>query len=133
MTDVTITRHLQTDLRTLWRAWTDPEQLETWLWPFPTTATIDLPVGGTWRVEAVDPATAVGGPITVVEPEERLELDWRWDGDDHTRQVSIMLRPSTDGGVDCDVAHAGNVDETETTNHQQGWSDCLDRLVRRFG
>ena len=133
MTDVTIARHLQTDLRTVWRAFTDSAQLESWLWPFPTTATIDLRVGGTWRVEASDPAMGAGGPITVIEPEERLELDWRWDGDGHASRVSIMLRPSTDGGVDCVVVHPGNSDAAEGANHQQGWDDCLDRLVRRFG
>ncbi len=133
MTDVTISRHLQTDLRTVWRAWTDAEQVESWLWPFPTTATIDVRVGGRWRVEATSPAMAAGGPITVVEPQERIELDWRWDGDDHDTQVSILLRPSTDGGVDCEVVHRNNRTATEAEDHQTGWGDCLDRLVQKLG
>lgn len=133
MTDVTISRRLQTDLTALWFAWTDPEQLQSWLWPFPTTATIDLRVGGVWRVEAASPTMAAGGPITIIEHQERLELDWTWDGDDHTSHVTILLAPSTDGGVSCDVVHSGNRDAAEAGRHEEGWSDCLGRLVRKLG
>lgn len=133
MTDVSISRRLQTDRTRLWFAWTDPEQLQSWLWPFPLTASVDLRVGGMWRVAAESPPMAAGGPITILEQEERLELDWRWDGDDHTSHVAILLAPSTDGGVTCDVMHSGNRDEAEATRHEEGWSDCLDRLVRNFG
>lgn len=119
----------------VFRAWTDPTELARWWWPprFQTTYEVDLRVGGAYRFRSIHlpdiGVLAVSGTFLEVDPPARLVYTWRWEGtDDPETQVAVEF---SDRGrhTEITITHAGFSDAPDRANHEQGWNDCLVRLV----
>jgi uncharacterized protein YndB with AHSA1/START domain len=129
MTELTVTRRLAAPQERVWHAFTKPEELAAWFWPgaWNTTATVDLRVGGRYRISSDSAGMAFGGEYVAVEPIDRLVQTWRWDGDDDETLVTIRLTP--DGlGTHLEIVHERFATDDDVASHLQGWNDCLDRL-----
>ncbi len=134
MTELTVTRTLAAPPERVWRAFTSPEELAAWFWPgtWGTVVSIDLRVGGRYRVSSESVGMAFGGEYVAVEPIDRLVQTWRWDDDDDETLVTIRLTP--DGtGTWLEIVHERFSSDEEVANHLQGWNDCLDRLPAFVG
>jgi len=129
MTEMRIHRRLAVPVQRVWRSWTDPVELAAWFWPsrFGTTCSIDLRVGGAFRIDGVEVGMAVSGEYVEVEEPTTLSFTWRWDGDDEETLVTLNLTP-TDAGTELDLMHERFATEQSAAEHEQGWNDCLDRL-----
>lgn len=113
-----------TETDNLWRAFTRAESLAAWLWADKETeATIDLRVGGAWRVVAPNLDIAVGGRYTLTEKPNRLAFTWSWDDEVAVTQVSVEFT-----GVGLVLEHHGFGSAEARDNHIEGWRDCLGRL-----
>jgi uncharacterized protein YndB with AHSA1/START domain len=125
---VRISRTLPAPPERVWAALTQPEQLQEWFWPssFGTTVTADARVGGHYRIAASRPQIAVSGEYLEVVPPRRLVLSWQWDGEETSSTVRIDLL-GNDQGSGLVLTHEG-LPPAAVAEHQQGWSDCLDRL-----
>ena len=130
MTELTVTRDLSAPPERVWRAFTSPEELAAWFWPATLSAvvTVDLRVGGRYRVASESAGMAFGGEYIAVEPVARLVKTWQWDGDDDETLVTITLTPTADGGTELTIVHERFASDEDVTSHLQGWNDCLDRL-----
>ncbi|MFC7546998.1 SRPBCC domain-containing protein [Plantactinospora sp. GCM10030261] len=130
MSELRVTRHLPAPKERVWAAWTDPALLAAWFWPqrFATTASVDPRVGGAYRIEGPGGGISVGGGYRSVDPPQRLEFDWRFDGDAERTRVTVTLSP-TDGGTDLAITHTGFSDDADRDNNVLGWQSCLDRLA----
>jgi len=108
----------------LWRAFATTELAE-WFWPraFETVVSIDLRVGGEYRVSSAPMGMAVSGTFTAVNEPSALAFTWRWDGEDVETSVVITI----EGGA-VTVTHSGFATEEARDEHIQGWNDCLERL-----
>jgi uncharacterized protein YndB with AHSA1/START domain len=80
---ISVQRHFDAPPSAVYRAWTDPEQLEWFLNPEqPRPAQpieVDLRVGGAWRVPMVidaDTAYTTGGIYLELEPDRRIVFAW---------------------------------------------------------
>jgi uncharacterized protein YndB with AHSA1/START domain len=134
MTELTITRTLAAPQERVWHALTKPEELAAWFWPgaWNVVATVDLRVGGRYRISSAPAGMAFGGEYLAIEPIDLLRQTWQWDGDDHETLVTIRLTP--DGlGTTLEIVHERFTSDEDVANHLQGWNDCLDRLPAFVG
>lgn len=149
----TIVRELDASRDIVFQAWTDPEHLQ---WFAETEAasstetnptTVDLRVGGTWRIDMVeseDRHYATGGVYLEVTPPERLVFIWgATDGwppidPDNPEDGPVVTLILEDLGGDQtqmtlqvalpDHLPADEVKEWLSTGMIEGWNQTLDRL-----
>jgi len=129
VTELRIHRRIAAPIERVWRSWTDQDELAMWFWParFGTTCSVDLRVGGAFRIDGVQGGVAVSGTyLRIVDP-TTLCFTWRWDGDGEETLVTVTFTPA-EGGTDLDLLHERFATHESAAEHQQGWDDCLDRL-----
>jgi uncharacterized protein YndB with AHSA1/START domain len=130
---VRISRTLPAPPERVWAALTEAEQLQEWFWPssFDTTVSTDARVGGRYRIASTTRSMAVSGEYLEVAAPHRLVLSWRWDGEETSSTVRIDVL-GDERGSGLVLTHEGLAPDA-VPDHQQGWSDCLDRLPRHLG
>lgn len=112
-------------MRRWWHArpdWTTPE------------ASVDLRVGGAVRVVMRDTdgdPHGGGGHYTVVDRPRRLAFTWIWDRDDEDRETLIEIAFVESGSrTTVTFTHSNLRDEASARDHEDGWNQCFDNLVR---
>jgi uncharacterized protein YndB with AHSA1/START domain len=118
----------------VFRAWTQPEELNRWSAPGPLVAAadVDLRVGGRYRIVMQSPdgtAHIVGGVYRVVDAPSRLVYTWSWEnaareGDSLVTVEFLERGPSTE----VVLRHERLADSTDRDRHREGWIGCLDKL-----
>lgn len=108
----------------VWAALTEPDRLARWLAP----ATIDRQVGGRMRVDFGD--DVVTGAVLRLQPEELLELEWRFPGEEES-VVRFELAPDGDGTL-LMLEHRA-LGAEQATGYGAGWHAHLDRLGDLLG
>lgn len=149
----TLIRQLDAPRELVFQAWTDPDHLH---WFADTEAaravereptTVDLSVGGTWRIdmtETEDRAYPTGGVYLEIDPPGRLVFRWGatdgWpplDPDDPDASPIVTLTLDDIGGktemtlqvgFSNDLTHEA-VEEWLSTGMKDGWSQTIDRLA----
>lgn len=119
----------------VWREFTLPDLLAQWYWPprFETTAVVELRELGRWEVRSAPVDLAVEATVLTFEAPRLLRLAWRWAGEEHATDVEIELEPAADAATRVVVRHSGFATADERTQHIDGWSSCLQRLIDRHG
>ena len=121
----------------VYAAWADPEQMSRWMAPSdafgPTQATLDVRVGGRYRIVMRDPEGnlhTVSGVYREVVPNRKLVYTWAWESTPERESVvSVELR-RVDQGTELLLTHDRFADTEARDKHAQGWIGCLDRLGR---
>jgi uncharacterized protein YndB with AHSA1/START domain len=116
----------------LYDAWTDPARLSDWFAPnegMPTEATIDLRIGGGYRLE-LGGATVSGSYIEIV-PGERLAFTWSWAHEPELPDmlVTVDFLPAH-GGTLLRVVHERFASAEDRDNHGWSWEQNLGRLAK---
>ena len=136
---LTMTRRYAAAPHALFRAWTDPRQLEQWFgMPGRTTRVEQLEpwAGGAYRIRFSGgdmPASIVCGRFEEVEAPNRLVFSWRWEAgpaglpEDETL-VTVAFRPVGDR-TEMTLTHAGFRSEEWRGRHEHGWRCGLDNLT----
>ncbi len=137
-----VSRTIGADAETLFRAWTDPQALMHWWrqegdgWGF-AEASIDLRVGGRYRLGMTDPegkAHVAIGVYREIERPVRLVFTWSWeDAGNGVKDtlVTIEFKNVGDNLTKVIVTHERFVDATRMHRHERGWTELLG-LVERF-
>jgi uncharacterized protein YndB with AHSA1/START domain len=137
-----VSRTIKTGAEVLFRAWTDPQVLAHWWrqegegWAF-AGATVDLRVGGRYRLAMTDPGGkthAAAGVYRQIARPERLVFTWDWE--DPARSVGETLVTVDFKRVGKDltevvITHERFADATRLGRHEQGWTELL-RLLENF-
>jgi uncharacterized protein YndB with AHSA1/START domain len=137
-----VSRIIQADAETLFRAWTDPGDLMQWWrmegqgWSF-AGASIDLRVGGHYRLGMTDPAgnthVAVGVYREVRRP-VRLVFTWDWENPANRvgeTVVSVEFKVLGEKRTEIVLTHEGFADSARRGRHEEGWTELL-RLLQAF-
>jgi uncharacterized protein YndB with AHSA1/START domain len=119
----------------VWGDLTDAPRLAEWIWPprFETTAIVEPRELGRWEVRSDVAELAVLGRVLEARPPTRLRLEWRWEGEEHATDAELTLEGAADAATRVTVRHAGFLSAEERESHIEGWSNCLQRLVDRYG
>ncbi len=124
----------------VFRAWTDPEQLVKWWGPrnfeIPVCE-MDLRQGGAWRTcmrDADGGEHWVGGVYREIVAPERLVFTWAWENDGVPGHETLVTIDFGDLGDKTRLTLTQEIFESGDgrVQHQDGWSssfDCLDDLL----
>lgn len=120
---------------TVWADLTHARRLAEWIWPprFETTAVVEPHELGRWEIRSEVAGLAVEARILAIDAPNTLRLEWRWAGEEHATDVEIALERAADASTRVIVRHSGFVSAEERESHVEGWSNCLQRLVDRYG
>jgi uncharacterized protein YndB with AHSA1/START domain len=145
---LTIVRRLQASREAVFQAWTDPDHLLGWFADLPsdTPTTVDLRVGGAWRLHMVESGEnhyMTGGIYREIVPPERLVFTWGvvdgWppldpDNPDISPIATIILK-QTDNGAEMtftvdfpDQLSDDDVRAWFDKGIALGWNNTIDRL-----
>lgn len=133
---VHLSRTIKADPATVFRAWTERDQLLLWSCPVGVNlddVAVDLRVGGRYKLAMRSPDgrshTAVGEYLAI-DPPRRLRYTWRWeeDYDDVGGTVVTVDFEPCEGGTRVVLVHERLPSEAMRQAHDEGWSSCLDRL-----
>jgi uncharacterized protein YndB with AHSA1/START domain len=140
-TSVRVTQRIRATPERLFRAWTDPKELAHWWrmdapgWSF-TGATIDLQVGGRYRLAMTGPdgkAHVAIGEYQEVQRPTRLAFTWEWE-DEASRVgdtlVTVELNDVGDNVTEIVLTHERFSDAARAAGHETGWTQLL-RLLDR--
>ena len=133
---VEVRRTIAAKRERVFAAWTRAEEMKRWSGPGPMTVPIcevDLRVGGRYRLQmrAPDGATHTAfGSYREIDPPKRLVYTWSWEENPAVRD-SVVTVEFIDRGNSTEVVlrHEGLPTEKERTDHENGWTGALDRLV----
>jgi uncharacterized protein YndB with AHSA1/START domain len=127
---IRVERDLPAPVEVVWGYLTEQQRLAEWFWPsrLEPVVQFDSRVGGHFEFASAPAELKVKGTVRSAEAPHRLELGWQWEGELDVSIVVIELEPKGPGTV-LTLDHSGLPDEKDGANHEQGWGDCLDRLV----
>lgn len=120
---------------TVWSDLTDASRLAEWIWPprFETEAVVEPVQLGRWEVRSSVAELAVLGRVLEIDAPQRLRLEWRWEGEEHATDAGLTLERAAGASTRVTVRHTGFLSAEERESHIEGWSNCLQRLVDRYG
>ena len=125
-----VERLVEAPVGRVWQALTDPVELAAWYWPpsFGTEVELEPVAGRSFRIASARVGMAAVGRVVAAEAPHRLELAWRWEGEELETSVAIELVPDGAARTLVAVEHSGVPTEEAASEHATGWSDCLARL-----
>lgn len=131
MSDLEVRATVDAEPGIVWQDWTESAALTEWFWPprLEATATVDREAG-VWRVRSDLAGIGATAKIRTWKAAARLRLTWRWDGEKAKTDVTVDLDASG-SRTEVRVRQGPFSVDSERDEHQQGWTDCLARLVER--
>jgi uncharacterized protein YndB with AHSA1/START domain len=129
MNGFTLTRSIAADPERVWSAFTNADEYAAWIWPaeWNTECSIDLRVGGEFRVASELSGLSIVGRYVEIDPITRLVMNWAQTNRDEESLLTITIQPA-DGGTELVLTHENFPDDASRETHEQGWTGCLDRL-----
>lgn len=136
---LTLQRHLKAAPAKVFRAWTEAAQVVKWMHPSGTEmirAEIDARVDGRFRIVMRGrdgQEHDASGRYLEVMPDAKLVFTWAWRSTpEDVSRVTVMLKP--DGaGTWLTLTHEQFADEAARDDHEEGWSEALDKFERYLG
>ena len=132
-----IGRHFSVPAERIFRAWTDPEELERWWCPPGWTAAgllIDLRVGGEFRfgMRRIGTAEIVysHGRFIEVRIPKRIVYTWNWENafpEMPETRVTVEFTPR-ERGTELTLIHEALPGIPLCLRHRTGWLDAFERL-----
>jgi uncharacterized protein YndB with AHSA1/START domain len=141
-TSVLVSTTIRATAERLFRAWTDPDELQHWWrmegegWAF-AHASLDVRVGGRYELAMTSPdgrLHVAAGIYREVRPPTRLAFTWDWEGPEHRMGetlVTVELKPIERDATEIVITHERFTDSKRADSHERGWSQLL-RLLNHM-
>jgi uncharacterized protein YndB with AHSA1/START domain len=136
--ELTITRVLDAPRSLVFKVWTEPEHLARWWGPHDfTTPSLkaDIRPGGTYRICIRSPKGGnhwMTGVYREIAAPERIVFTFAWENDEgkpgHETLVTVTFAEER-GKTKLTFHQAVFESVSSRDSHQEGWSECLDRLA----
>jgi uncharacterized protein YndB with AHSA1/START domain len=129
MNGFTLTRSIAAPPERVWSAFTNADEYAAWIWPaeWNTECTIDLRVGGEFRVASELRGLSIRGKYIEIDPITRLVMNWTQTNREGDSLLTISIAPAP-GGTELVLSQENFPDEASRADHERGWTDCLSRL-----
>lgn len=138
-TTLRITRTFPAPRDQVFRAWTEPAQLERWFARATDQHTtrvhaLDLRAGGSYRIEMKNPEGRIYllvGTYREVTPPERLVYTWKLETDPQFGETLVTVEFAERGGsTEVRLTHERFLSKEALEAHSQRWNACLDTLAK---
>ena len=144
-----VKRLIHAPLEQVWKAWTEPEQIKTWLElgedVHVESVKLDLRVGGKFRTQfkmADGEFFTAAGSYLEVKPLERLVYTWDWEKDGsgtefgelegNESQVTMEFRENGQG-TELVLIHEKIASIESRERHEEGWQMWMERVAKFLG
>lgn len=135
-TSLRLSRVIAADPETVFRAWTEPDQLRQWSAPEGVEladVAVDLTVGGRFRLHMKAPNDVHHHAVGVyreIDPPRRLVYTWGWEEPDQDVGETLVTVDFIDlgGSTEVVLTHDLFPNAEAKEGHLQGWTSCLNRL-----
>lgn len=137
-TTLRVTRRIAAPRERVWRAWTDPRELERWWGPVQfsvRTVRMDLRPGGDWRIEMEPPEGPTifcVGTFREVAPPERIVTTFLWEPMAIGETIVTVEFRDADGATEVVITHDLQPSAEVRAFHDWGWRVSLARLADRL-
>lgn len=129
-------RVFQAPVERVFRAWTDPEKMNRWLFPDPrmhAVCQVDLRVGGAYEIQMHSDESSphvVNGVYKEIVPNKKLSFTWRWKGEGEEMEsfVTLTFHSLSPADTELTLKHERFYNKEETESHAKGWIGCLEQL-----
>jgi uncharacterized protein YndB with AHSA1/START domain len=135
-TELFASRIIRAARRTVFDAWTQPDQIKRWWGPPPFTcpvAEIDLRVGGAYRLANLGPdgkTIWISGSFSRVEIPSELSYSWQLSTDPSGPSLIHVRFLDHPAGTEIRLHHERFASEAIRDQHADGWVGCLGKLSR---
>ncbi|WP_051664240.1 SRPBCC family protein [Dyadobacter crusticola] len=131
---IEIERQFDTDVETLFKAWTEAEHLKQWWKPMGNQLVDvknELKEGGSVEYNVGNAGLQITGTYSEVVPNEKLVYSWIWNLNDEGSEngYTLNITFSAEGeGSKLNVVQEGFKGEEFLKTHEDGWEKGLDSL-----
>ncbi|MCE7063926.1 SRPBCC domain-containing protein [Dyadobacter sp. CY326] len=132
---IEISHDFSADVQSLYKAWTEEEQLKQWWRPTGNTlvnVVNELQEGGAVEYHFKEAGLRVTGNYKEVSPNEKLVYSWNWELEDpateKTEYVLTIRFEAKENGSTLHVLQEGFSNQEEIIPHQDGWEKGLQSL-----
>lgn len=120
----------------VFRAWTEAAELDRWFSPDPSftvRTSVDLRVGGAYRIEMIQPDGKVhsaSGVYREIRHPDRLVFTWKTEGGACVVEDTVVTIEffEVDGKTQVTLTHQNFSSEEARARHEHGWNGCFDHL-----
>lgn len=137
-TSLRLSRQIAAEPATVFRAWTEPEQMKRWASPEGITVAdvqVDLRIGGRYRIHMTGSDgktyTAVGVYREIERP-HRLVYTWDWEQESMGETLVTVEFEERGDSTMVVLTHELFPNAEQKDGHEEGWTSCLNRLERLF-
>ena len=134
-TQLTLKRHFDVSPEIAYRAWVDPEQLETWWGPNELeeneVESLDVRVGGSYHIvtnAASGDRYNFRGQYREIIPNKKISFTW--DTAEHRECVVTAEFGADSTGTNLTLRHLGLANAEERESYREGWEGALEKLER---
>lgn len=134
MTDresIEVSRLLPAPIEEVFSWWTEVDLLKRWMSPVGSVdATVDLRVGGSFRIVMNDAAMEIdhAGEYLEIDRPRRLVFSWRSRYTDGVSLVTVSFEPVDVSSTRVSILHSG-LPAPVAGDHGSGWGAMTDRLA----
>lgn len=135
---LTASKEFNVSVGTLYKAWTDPEQLKQWWKPMNMTLSEvvnDIKEEGqiSYKFEGVSGAgLSINGTYQQVQPGQKLVYTWNWELPDDKLNSQFKLEvtfKSSDSGSSIEITQQQEADQESVKPKEGGWDNELNNLA----
>ena len=133
---VTLRRTFAVPRDRVFRAWTEPEQMQLWSGPGPmlnTMVEVDLRVGGRYRIQMQGPdgkEYRAVGTYRLVDPPRKLVYTWLWETDPTPNETIVTVEfRERDKSTELILTHDLFLSDEQRKGHEDGWNGCLEKFA----
>ncbi|WP_420637302.1 SRPBCC family protein [Candidatus Palauibacter sp.] len=138
-TGVRVSKAIPAPQETVFRAWTEPEEIARWSAPpgaKVAESRVDLAAGGTWKIRMEDEEGVIHTALGVyreVDAPNRLVYTWDWEGEHSVGETLVSVDFLPEGGSTLVIVTHEEFPAAEAAEgHRQGWIACLGLLAGLF-
>lgn len=135
--EISILRLFDAPIQRVFRQWVSTEHLAAWFAPDPfavTECSVDLRVGGRWRVAFGSGSSTVveqGEYLEIVEPHRLVfTLTQALDGKAGPQTTVTVVLTEKAGQTEMSFLQTGFESNAHRDDNAQGWGECFDKLAR---
>jgi uncharacterized protein YndB with AHSA1/START domain len=135
--ELVVNRTFQAPIEKVFRAWTDPNELDRWFSPVDdvtVSSSVDLRVGGAYRIQInKNDGTSfiTSGTYREIQPPHRLVFTWNGACEIEANETVVTIEFFSVGdSTQVTLTHQRFSNEEARDRHEHGWTGCLDRLAK---
>lgn len=128
-----IIKHFNSNVETVYNAWTKPELFTKWMGPGAVTCVkfqSDLRIGGQYEIhmQTEEGIKIAYGEYKQIEPNSILSFSWSWEDSDVKDSLVTLTFSDSEGGTELTLEHTNLPTKEAADHHSMGWDGSMKKL-----